>query len=137
MILCDTAPLFCLVDKSQPRHLAVKTFIQNNQTSLITTCACFTEAMYLSLQRGGWLMQKQLSKLVLDQYLILHSLEISDYPRLFALMEKYQDRPMDFADATLVVTSEKLKIKNILTFDSDFFFYLINDKDAFNVINLL
>jgi predicted nucleic acid-binding protein len=52
-------------------------------------------------------------------------------------MEKYQDRPMDFADATLVVTSEKLKIKNILTFDSDFFFYLVNDKDAFNVINLL
>jgi hypothetical protein len=35
MILCDTAPLFCLVDKSQPRHFAVKTFIQNNQTSLI------------------------------------------------------------------------------------------------------
>jgi hypothetical protein len=52
MILCDTAPLFCLVDKSQPRHLTVKNFMQKNPSKLVTTWACFTEAMYLSLQRG-------------------------------------------------------------------------------------
>jgi len=44
MILCDTAPLFCLVDKSQPRHLAVKNFLKNNPSTLITTWSCFTEA---------------------------------------------------------------------------------------------
>ncbi len=51
-------------------------------------------------------------------------------------MEKYKDRPMDLADATLVVTAENLKIKRILTFDSDFFFYRINDSEAFEVIDL-
>jgi len=80
MILCDTAPLFCSVDKSQPRHQAVKILIENES-----------------------------------------SIEEKDYPRLLSLMEKYKDRPMDLADATLVVTAENLKIKRILTFDSDFF----------------
>ncbi|BCU12670.1 hypothetical protein MAN88_32340 [Microcystis aeruginosa] len=47
MILCDTAPLFCSVDKSQPRHQAVKIFIENESSYLITTWACFTESMYL------------------------------------------------------------------------------------------
>ncbi len=53
MILCDTAPLFSLVDKSQPHYQAVKLYIKNNPCSLITTWACFTEAMYLCLRRGG------------------------------------------------------------------------------------
>lgn len=137
MIICDTAPLFCLVDQSQPRYLAVKNFIKNNPATLITTWSCFTEAMYLSLQRGGWSMQNKLSKLLLEQLLFLQPLEMSDYSRLFQLMDKYKDRPMDLADGTLVVVAEKLNLNTILTFDSDFFFYLINDKDAFNVINLI
>ena len=92
--------------------------------------------MYLSLQRGGWSMQNQLGKLLLDNLIRLHSIEASDYPRLLNLMEKYKDRPMDLADATLVVTAESLKMSKILTFDSDFFFYLINDKQSFDVINI-
>jgi predicted nucleic acid-binding protein len=136
MILCDAAPLFCSVDKSQPRHLEVKNFLKNNPSPLITTWACFTEAMYLSLQRGGWFMQNQLGKLLLNNLINLNSIKTSDYSRLFKLMEKYQDRPMNLADATLVVTAESLKIRKILTFDSDFFFYFINDKEPFDVINI-
>ncbi len=136
MILCDTAPLFSLVDKSQPRHQAVKTFIKNNPSPLITTWACFTEAMYLSLQRGGWFMQNQLGKLILQEMVKLSPIEQGDYPRLLMLMEKYKDRPMDLADATLVITAERLDLKKILTFDSDFFFYLVNNTEVFEVINL-
>jgi len=51
-------------------------------------------------------------------------------------MAKYKDRPMDLADGTLVVIAEKLNLSTILTFDSDFFFYLILDKHCFDVINL-
>jgi uncharacterized protein len=51
-------------------------------------------------------------------------------------MEKYKDRLMDLADATLVVTAENLKIKQFLTFDSDFFFYRMNNSEVFEVIDL-
>ncbi len=138
MMLIDTSPLFCLVDKSQTRHKNVRDFILNNQNLLlITTWSCFTEAMYLSLHRGGWNMQNQLGKLLLNNIIKIHPIVNEDYPRLFRLIEQYKDRPMDLADATLVVTAESLKIKKILTFDSDFFFYLINDKQPFEVINLI
>jgi predicted nucleic acid-binding protein len=43
---------------------------------------------------------------------------------------------MDLADATLVVAAERLELKQILTMDSDFLFYLINDNESFEVIHL-
>ena len=136
MILCDTAPLFSLVDKSQTRHQSVKIFIKNNPSTLITNWACFTEAMYLCLMRGGWFMQNQLGQLLIQKIIKLYPIDEKDHPRLLFLMEKYKDRPMDLADATLVLTAEQIRINNILTFDSDFFFYRINDTQNFNVINL-
>ncbi|EMJ87271.1 putative toxin-antitoxin system, toxin component, PIN family [Leptospira meyeri serovar Semaranga str. Veldrot Semarang 173] len=38
-------------------------------------------------------------------------------------MDKYADRPMDFADASLMTISEAYEIQNIFTLDSDFRFY--------------
>jgi len=37
--------------------------------------------------------------------------------------QKYSDVPMDLADATLIVISEKENIKEIVTIDSDFYIY--------------
>ncbi|EMY77709.1 putative toxin-antitoxin system, toxin component, PIN family [Leptospira weilii serovar Ranarum str. ICFT] len=50
-------------------------------------------------------------------------------------MEKYFDRPMDFADASLVSLSEIYGIKDILTLDSDFLFYKTKKGKALNIIN--
>ncbi|MBH8551167.1 hypothetical protein I8751_01970 [Nostocaceae cyanobacterium CENA357] len=38
--------------------------------------------------------------MLLDDLLIIYEIPPNDYNRLFVLMEKYQDRPMDLADAT-------------------------------------
>lgn len=42
---------------------------------------------------------------------------------LIELTKKYGDVPMDFADATLIVLSEKMNLKEILTIDSDLYVY--------------
>jgi predicted nucleic acid-binding protein len=49
-------------------------------------------------------------------------------------MEKYQDRPMDLADATLVLTAEKIEENRSLTLNSDFLFYRIKDNNSFHII---
>jgi uncharacterized protein len=90
---------------------------------LVTTWACLTEAMYLALHCGGWQVQKQLGQLLLEKLLIIHEIQESDYSRLLTLMEQYRDRPMDLADATLVLAAEKTGYRQILTLDSDFLFY--------------
>ncbi|OCR00555.1 nucleic acid-binding protein [Oscillatoriales cyanobacterium USR001] len=136
MILCDAGVLLCLVDHTQPQHNAYRDTITKLAIPLVTTWSCLTEAMYLALHRGGWVMQKHLSKLLLDKLLTIYEIQESDYIRLFGLMEKYRDRPMDLADATLVLVAEKGGYRQILTLDSDFLFYRISDRDTFSIIQV-
>ncbi|MEX0270083.1 type II toxin-antitoxin system VapC family toxin [Leptolyngbyaceae cyanobacterium UHCC 1019] len=134
MILCDAGILLCLVDRTQPQHSTYKYAIVRLEKPLITTWACLTEAMYLALHRGGWKMQKHLGQLLLDKLLTVCEIQEADYSRLLALMEQYCDRPMDLADATLVLVAEKTGYRQILTLDSDFLFYRIGDRDTFEII---
>ena len=134
MILCDTGVLLCLCDRSQPKHQACKESVQKAKQPLLTTWSCLTETMYLALHRGGWTMQQQIAKLILNKVVQIFQIQTEDYERLFALMAQYRDRPMDLADATLVITAEKTGLKQILTLDSDFLFYRISDRESFEVI---
>jgi uncharacterized protein len=136
VILCDTEVLLCLVDRSQLQHAAYIKAIAQMEKPLITTWACLAEAMYLAQKQGGWQTQKQISKFLLGNLLVIHDIQISDYDRLFALMAQYQDRPLDLADATLVLTAEKTGSNQILTLDSDFLFYRIADRESFNIIQV-
>jgi hypothetical protein len=136
VILCDAGVLLCLVDRTQPQHNAYRNAILRLASPLVTTWSCLTEAMYLALNRGGWNMQKQLGQLLSDKLLMLHEIPENDYDRLFKLMEQYRNRPMDLADATLVLASEKTGYRQILTIDSDFLFYRIGDRDTFDIIQV-
>jgi predicted nucleic acid-binding protein len=57
-----------------------------------------------------------------------------DLPDLERLMLKYADRPMDFADATLVRLAEREGLTTILTVDRDFEVYRIGGRKAFRVL---
>lgn len=136
MILCDTGVLLCLADRTQPQHQAYRLVVIRLNKPLITIWACLTEAMYLALKRGSWAMQKQVAQYLLNELLSIYDIQSSDYDRLFELMEQYQDRPMDLADATLVLTAEKTGENQILTLDSDSLFYRIANQKSFNVIQV-
>jgi uncharacterized protein len=123
MILCDAGVLLCLVDRTQTQHKAYRSLVMKLEKPLLTNWSCLTEAMYLALHRGGWQMQMQLGQLLLNKLLVVYDIQKSDYERLLALMEQYRDRPMDLADATLVLVAEKTGFRQILTLDSDFLFY--------------
>ncbi|MGL4620738.1 MAG: type II toxin-antitoxin system VapC family toxin [Chroococcidiopsis sp.] len=136
MILCDAGVLLCLVDRTQPQHVAYQNAVRGLAKPLITTWSCLTEAMYLALHRGGWMMQQHLGQLLLDKMLTIYEIQEGDYSRLLELMEQYRDRPMDLADATLVLTAEKTGYRQILTLDSDFLFYRIGNRDTFDIIQV-
>jgi uncharacterized protein len=136
MILCDAGVLLCLVDRTQPQHKAYRDAVMRLSPPLLTTWSCLTEAMYLALHRGGWAMQKQLGQLLLDKLLMVYEIQESDYRRLLELMEQYRDRPMDLADATLVLVAERTGDRQILTLDSDFLFYRIGNRETFDVIRV-
>jgi uncharacterized protein len=136
MVLIDTGPLVLLIDKKHPKHQFCCQTLSDLPKPFMTTWICLAEAMYLAYRKGGWVMQNQLSKLLTEGLLVIFDIQQKDYNRLFHLMEKYRDTPMDFADATLVLAAENLKIEKIVTLDSDFYVYRINDSESFDVLRI-
>ena len=58
-----------------------------------------------------------------------------DTGALLALMDRYRDRPMDFADATLVHLAKRESLSTIFTIDhNDFETYRIEGRKRFRVV---
>lgn len=119
--LIDAGPLIALFDRDDAYHLQIKTFLKQYKGQLVTTWPVITEVLHML----DFHVQAQIDFLrwLQRDSIIVHSLCKESIARVIDMTEKYADQPMDFADATLLVTSEKLDIHDIITIDSDFFVY--------------
>ena len=135
MTLTDASILVALVDKRQAAiHTRCQSALSTLPSPLLTTWPCFTEAMYLVSQTGGWPMKKLLWDFVKVGALRFYSLTDADADRMQGLMEQCRDTPMDLADASLVAAAEILGQKRIFTLDSHFYIYQRNGHDPFEVV---
>lgn len=57
-----------------------------------------------------------------------------DRSRLAALMEKYHDLPMSLADASLMVSAERLGCRRVLTLDADSLVYRMHGRVPFDLV---
>ena len=65
------------------------------------------------------------------------SITDADLPKLNALITRYRDRPLDFADATLVHLAHQQSLSLILTIDhNDFETYRIDGRRKFRITPL-
>ena len=71
---------------------------------------------------------------MLREDLVLAEASPASNRRAAHLMERYADRPMDLADATLVVLAEERGLSRIFTLDGDFHIYRINGRKRFDLI---
>ena len=135
IILCDTGPLVALLDRADRHHKLCLDLINRLPIqSILTTWPCFSEAMYFAGKIGGHPAQDQLWEFVAKGFLQLnHSSEV-DWHRMRDLMRQYADAPMDMADASLVITAEKLNINRLFTLDSHFRIFLIHDQESFEIV---
>ena len=125
--LIDAGPIIALFNKNDKFHKVVKEFIKEYKGKLITSWPVITEASHMldfNVQ-----VQIDLFKWIRLGGLIIEEVNIDDKDRIITLSEKYSDIPMDLADASLVVLSEKLKIKEIITIDSDYYIYRTIEKE--------
>jgi len=90
--------------------------------------------MYLVFQAGGYPAQAELWRWRTAGRLRLHDLTGNEMERMAALMDKYQDQPMDLADASLVAAAERLGLKRLFTLDSDFYIYRLADGSALECV---
>lgn len=120
-ILIDAGPLIALFDKSDQFHRTAVEFLKGFQGRLLTTWPVITETSHMLsfstkvqiyflewLHRGG---------------LQISPMDRSHVAQLIELSKKFEDVPMDLADASLIVASEEHNIHEIASIDSDFYIY--------------
>ena len=101
---------------------------------LVSTWPCFTEAMFVARRDLGWPGQRSLLRMIERESLLLVDVDRDGCSRVTALMAKYGDVPMSLADATLVVTAEKLRQDTVFTLDRHFELYRLNDRKPFKLL---
>ncbi len=124
MILVDTGPFVALFDPRDDSHERAKETLRSISEPLCTTTGVLTEAFHLldPASRGA----KALRAFIVAGGVSVWFLTEHALVRAFELMEKYADRPMDFADATLVAAAESLRTTRVFTIDrSDFTTYRV------------
>ena len=126
-ILIDSGPLIALFDSDDNHHRKVRDFLLEHHYCYISTLAVFTEVSHLL--DFSTKAQQDFYEWVMYKGVIISDINQNDMPRIAALTFKYADLPMDFADATLVVTAEKTGIREIISLDRDFDIYRLPGKE--------
>jgi predicted nucleic acid-binding protein len=90
--------------------------------------------MYLLGRRGGRRPQKELWSFVADGVIGLDVPVDGEWARMRSLMTRYEDLPMDLADASLVTAAERLKTNRVFTTDRHFHVYRLEGSRAFQVV---
>ena len=134
MTLCDAGPLFALIDRRDAAHSKCVEIFRTLEKPLLTTWACFTEAMYLLGRDSGWKPQSELWIYRTSGMLHFQEFTLEDEEQMASLMERYRDVPMDLADASRVTTAETTGLRRIFTLDRDFLIYRTGNGDAFEVV---
>ena len=134
-LLLDTGALVGLLDRSQSVHQACIDFYSTWRDAVVTTEAVLTESMHLlsGVRNGG----VACIDFVLDGDVVLVPSTKVSLKRCRALLEKYSDLPIDFADATLIVLAEEMNTDMVFTLDSDFRIYRIRGRKSFRLFPVL
>jgi predicted nucleic acid-binding protein len=124
MILVDAGPLVALFDRKDDRHERCRGSLKEMREPLCTTVAVLTEAFHMLAPQsiGSDRLREFIAKSAMSVWFFDHD----SLTRAFELMESHADRPMDLADASLVVAAEALETRKIFTIDrSDFSTYRV------------
>jgi len=131
-ILIDAGPLIALFDSSEKRHKSICSFLKKNPCRFVSTIAVFAEVSHMLDFNVA--AQHDFYEWVMYKGVIISDINQNDMLRLMDLTDKYSDLPMDFADATLVITAEKTGIREIISLDSDFDIYRLPGKERIHNI---
>ena len=131
--LIDTGAILALLDRDDGWHDACVEAFAALRLPLLTSAAVLTELFHLVGDRprdvdAAWAF-------VRSGAVSVASVDDADLPALNALMVRYGDRPMDFADATLVHLAERESLTSVFTVDhDDFETYRIASRRRFRIL---
>jgi len=131
--LIDTGVMLAAVDADDRWHCVCLDALSSVRLPLLTTEAVLTEFFHLASRNAHGI--ERAWKFIRSGALTVRAMTDADLPELQALMAQYSDRPMDFADATLVHLAARESLSLILTIDhDDFETYRIGGRKKFTIL---
>ena len=131
--LIDTGAILALVDRSDEWHEPCVEAYNDNRLPWLTTEAVLTETFYLV--RRNLRDDRAVWTLLRSGAIRMAAIADDELPQIHALMAQYADRPMDFADATLVHVAARERLSLILTIDhDDFSTYRLPGRKKFSIL---
>ena len=120
-ILIDAGPMIALFDKKDTYHRSIVEFLPKIKDRLISSWPVITEVCYML----SFSVNAQLDFLKWCERGAIRIEDIQEYElkSIISLTEKYSNVPMDLADSTMVVLSERFNTAEIITIDSDYYIY--------------
>jgi predicted nucleic acid-binding protein len=131
--LIDTGAILALLDRTDRWHRRCAETLPSLRYPLITSEAVLTEVFHLVGRdrhetEAAW-------EFVTSGAVELAAIDHPELPAIHALMAKYWDRPMGFADATLVYLATREAVSTVFTVDhGDFETYRIDGRRRFSVL---
>ncbi len=135
-VLVDSGPLLALFNGADKWHGAVLKWLQGNgQAQLVTTWCVATEVCALLARRIGndaaldFLRWAQRGGIAFDIP------EPTSATEVLRISERFADLPFDLADASIAEAASRLRIRQVLTIDTDFDVY--RDAAGKRLVNVL
>jgi len=136
VVIVDSGAWLALANRRDRHHGRVRTALAGVREALVCTTPVLTETSHLLLARLGTDALLRFVNSWVDGAFQVFELTAAHAPRIAALMKKYDDLPMDLADASLVVLAEHLGHGRIVSTDQrDFRSYRWKNRHPFE--NLL
>jgi predicted nucleic acid-binding protein len=131
--LIDTGAILAILDRTDRWHQVCVDAFRQLRLPLVTSEAVLTELFHLA---GDSRQEMEAAwRFAASGALVLAPIEDAELPHLRILMSRYWDRPMDFADATLVYLAKRESVPTILTVNhADFETYRIEGNRRFRIM---
>jgi predicted nucleic acid-binding protein len=131
--LIDTGAILALLDRRDRWHGACVAAFRDLRLPLLTSEAVLTELFHLV---GGNPQEVDAAwRFLRSGSVLVGTIADAELPELEILVRRYGDRPMGFADATLVYLARRESMNLIMTVDhGDFETYRIDGRRRFQIV---
>ena len=116
-LVVDAGALYAQADADEPRHAAVRSILERERETLVTTELAVAEADYLILERLGPDVELAFLEDLAEGTFVVECLDRAQLRKARDVVVRHRDLRLGLADASLVVIAERYATRRVLTFD--------------------
>ena len=133
-VVADSGALYALYDADDANHQKVKNLLETVPETIVVPVVILSELDYLLREFLGVGAELDFLDAISAGHFTLEPLLEDDLRRCRELIELHRDSDLGLADAAVIATAERLKVKRVLTVDERHFRAVRPNKSPFVIL---